>query len=235
MAKYDGATIEVVKWSVYNPRTDSKKPSWFRFENDLAIGSAFFGLDCEQKWLWVFILSLVSKANGDPITWNTAYCQQLTGIESKKQDETIEVFEKFVRLRVSRNVTRSSTSATRPLRTNETNETNERGGHKKKKTSLTGVRLVYPPNFEEVWVQYQAGGEARGDKQESLAAFLKADLSDTELVNLKKAITGYASKTDRQYRVHFQRFLKSDWRVHIQSVPSAPKFVFADSTEVSRG
>lgn len=125
----DGATIEVINWEKYNPRTDSKKPTWFRVDNDLATGPGFFGLDCEQKWLWIFILSLISQQNGEAILWNTAYCQQLTGIKPKKQDETIEIFEKFVRLRVSRKVTQRDSHATNE-RTNErdeTNETNERG------------------------------------------------------------------------------------------------------------
>lgn len=127
MGKYDGATIEVINWDKYNPRTDSKRPTWFRFENALATGPAFFGLDSDQKWLWVVILSLVSQANGKPITWNSDYVHSLTGIKVKKQDETLGIFEKFVRLRVSREVTTGDSPATdeRTDGRDETDETNE--------------------------------------------------------------------------------------------------------------
>jgi hypothetical protein len=133
---YDGATIEVVNWDKYNPRTDSKKPSWFRFENTIATGPSFFGLDAEQKWLWVFILSLVSQANGAGVVWNSAYAQQLTGVKPKKQDETIEIFEKFARLRVSREVTERVSPAT-----NE--RTDERTG---------GLR---PDDLRKIWNNFR--------------------------------------------------------------------------------
>lgn len=135
MSKYDGTTLEVVNWASYNPRTDSKKPSWFRLENNIATGPAFFGLDCEQKWLWIIILSLVSQKNGEPIVWNSNYIEAISGIKSKTQDSALEIFEQFSRLRVTRTVTsRNShedvrdshaTNERTNVRTNETNETNE--------------------------------------------------------------------------------------------------------------
>ncbi len=120
--------VEVINWALYNPRTDSKRPTWFRVDNDFATGPGFFEFDCEQKWLWVVILSLVSQKNGQPITWSSAYIESITGIKEKKQLQTIEKFEQFSRLRVSRDITSSNISnlpATneRDVRTNETNET----------------------------------------------------------------------------------------------------------------
>lgn len=110
--KYDGATIEVINWEKYNPRTDAKRPAWFRVDNRIATGPGFYGLDCEQRWLWIFLLCLVSQANGEPIVWNSAYAGGLTGVSEKKQDETLEIFEKFVRLRVVRKVTSTTSHAT---------------------------------------------------------------------------------------------------------------------------
>ena len=126
VGKYDGATVEVINWEKYNPRTDAKRPNWFRLENTLATGPGFHDLDCEQKWLWIVILSLVSQKNGESVEWKSSYVQALTGIKPKKQDETLEVFEKFVRLRVSRNVTSRDSHATDTTdgRTDITDKTN---------------------------------------------------------------------------------------------------------------
>lgn len=110
--------IEVLNWAKYNPRTDSKKPTWFRLDNDLATGPGFFDLDSEQKWLWVVILSLVSQKNGQVILWNFRYIATITKISEKKQIQTIDIFEKFGRLRVSRKVTSRDSPATN-VRTNE--------------------------------------------------------------------------------------------------------------------
>ena len=118
VSKYDGATIEVLNWEKYNPRGDSKRPTWFRVDNDLATGPGFFGLDCQTKWLWIVLLSLVSQKNGIEIVWNTPYVNSISGIDSKKQDEAIDIFVKFVRLRVTRKVTLECTHATNE-RTNE--------------------------------------------------------------------------------------------------------------------
>lgn len=146
----DGASIEVVKWADYNPRTDSKVPSWFRMENTMATGPALHDLDCEQKWLWVVILSLVSQENGDHITWKCSYIQAITGIKPKKQAETVEFFEQSGRLRVSRKVTlRGSQGNLRdsPATNERTNErTDERDGR-------TEGDLASPalPRLAEIW------------------------------------------------------------------------------------
>lgn len=102
--KYDGATVEVANWEKFNPRGDVKRPSWFRMENDTALGAEFFGLDSDQKWLWVVILSLTSQRNGEPVVWNSGYIQANTGISAAKQEVTLAFFEQTGRLNISRNV-----------------------------------------------------------------------------------------------------------------------------------
>lgn len=126
--------LEVCNWEKYNPRGDSSRPSWFRMENNIATGDAFFGLDCEQKWLWVFILSLVSQRNGKSILWNAAYCTAMTGIAENKQTETIGIFEKYGRLRVTRARPVRDEPATneRTNVTKRTDETDERVAEKQK-------------------------------------------------------------------------------------------------------
>jgi hypothetical protein len=102
MKSCEGWVIEVLKWEAYNPRTDAKKPTWFRMENSIAFGKGFFGLDVETRWIWVCILCLQSQELGQPFAWPAAWVEHETGIRIAKQTQAIEIFEKFVRLRVVR-------------------------------------------------------------------------------------------------------------------------------------
>lgn len=145
VSKYDGATIDVVNWDKFNPRTDAKRPNWFRLENTLATGPGFHDLDCEQKWLWVVILSLVSQKNGGPIEWKSSYIQALTGIKPKKQDDTLEIFEKFVRLRVSREVTSKLNEVT----SRDSHATDITDGHNGRTDGHNGRTSCHP--LFEIW------------------------------------------------------------------------------------
>ena len=195
--KYDGATIEVVNWLEYNPRMDSKKPTWFRFENSIATGSGFSDLSAEQKWLWVFILSLVSQANGQPIVWKSIYCQKMTGISIKKQDSTIEILEKFVRLRVSREVTLRDSPATDGRTDGRTNG-------------------QLPPSavfdFEKIYEKYpRKEGKTKGLKQ--CVAQIKTqedfDFLCSSVDRYRRKIL--ADGTDPKFIKHFSSFMSS-WR-----------------------
>lgn len=124
-----GWVIEVANWTQYNPRTETKRPSWFRFENDVATGPGFHGLNCEIKWTWIIVLSLVSQKNGEPITWNAKYVESVSGISEKTQIQAIGIFEKFGRLHVTRTEaceSRTEACESRALRTNERDERTRR-------------------------------------------------------------------------------------------------------------
>lgn len=192
---YDGATIEVINWSEYNPRTDSKRPSWFRFENTMATGAAFFDLDCEQKWLWVVILSLTSQANGAPIVWKSSFVRNNSGVSRGKQFQTLEIFEKFGILRVSRNVTLRDSPAT-----------NER----------TNERTLSDFDFEILYSKYpRKQGKSSGIK--ICASQIKTQAS---YESLSKAIDRYRvflekEKTEPKFIKHFSTFMNSwkDWDI----------------------
>lgn len=143
---YEGATVSVVNWDKYNPRMNAKRPNWFRVENTLATGPGFHELDCEQKWLWIVILSLISQKNGEPIEWKSSYVQALTGIKPKKQYETLEIFERFVRLHVSRKVSVRDSHAT-DGRTDET-DGQDIGQTEKKPAAPSAPAL---PHLVKVW------------------------------------------------------------------------------------
>jgi hypothetical protein len=142
VSKYDGVLIEVTNFEKYNPRGDAKRPTWFRVDNDLALGSGFFELDTEIKWLWIVILSLASKKNGQPFTWSSSYVQANTKIGPKRQDEALDLFEKFGRLRVSREVTlRGPQDLVR-----DSHATNERTNERTRGASASAL-----PRLAQIW------------------------------------------------------------------------------------
>lgn len=224
---YEGATIEVVNWETYNPRTDSKRPTWFRFENSIATGPGFYGLDCEQKWLWVVILSLVSQKNGRAITWISAYVHALTGIAQKKQEETLAIFEKFSRLRVSRKVTERDSPAT-----------NER-------TNEQSCAVAPEFDFENLFKAYP---KRKGDqgKKKGLEHCRKNLSSQEKFQDLKRAIENYAKdcadegKIGTPYVKQFLTFVRSGaWEEWVNppggGSESKPLKTFADLQGGERG
>lgn len=155
--KYDGASICVSKWEIYNPRSDVKRPSWFRLENEIALGSEFFGLDSDTRWLWIVILAQTSKQNGRAFEWKSEFVKANTGISISKQDQALKTFEETGRITVTRNVHVTSTYAgsdetfeTRPLRDgtgrDERDGTNPTNGTERDGKSDSGL-----PALVEIW------------------------------------------------------------------------------------
>ena len=126
--KYDGALIEVINWANYNPRNDSKKPSWFRMNNNFLIDSKIFSLKCDQKLLWISILAQVSEQNGKEFSISFEILKFLTQISVARQNQTIELFEQLglVRIVNLRGACESRTeSHATDVTTNETNTQKE--------------------------------------------------------------------------------------------------------------
>lgn len=227
MAKYDGATIEVVNWDKYNPRTDAKRPTWFRLDNTLATSAGFHGLDCEQKWLWVVIMSLVSQKNGEPITWNSGYVLAITGIKEKKQDETIEVFEKFVRLRVSRDVT-SKLHSESVRDSHATNITNEHNEHNEQNITNT---VTF--DLESIYRRYPR----KLGKSKGIGKLEKEIRSQEDFEKLIVAVENYAASRrnqDPQYTKHFSTFV-SEWRDWVAYTPEPQPMPDNSATRRLRG
>lgn len=78
-----------MNWKEYNPRVDSKRPSWFRVEIDTVLGDKFFGLNCEFRWMWMFILAKTMKEWGDSFLWKSSYVEAMTGILAPTQDKIL--------------------------------------------------------------------------------------------------------------------------------------------------
>lgn len=75
--------IEIVNFDQYNPRGDSKRPSWFRFENNLFTSQSLFELQPLERLVWVFLLCVASQKNSGNISLKIAYAAKMTGVPEK--------------------------------------------------------------------------------------------------------------------------------------------------------
>lgn len=60
--------IRVPNWREFNPRTDVKKPSWFRLAHDLFENEDFYKFSQAEILSWLYILCACSKKNSDSVT-----------------------------------------------------------------------------------------------------------------------------------------------------------------------
>lgn len=93
-----------------------------------------------------------------------------------------------------------------PTLNGQVNKRTIRQGNKK---TNVGIRTNYPQEFEEIWTLY----ERKGDKRKSHDIWKKLTLSQSESMDLIRAIKTYLSaKPDKQFRKDLQNFLIMDWR-----------------------
>lgn len=91
-------------------------------------------------------------------------------------------------------------------------DSNLKNKKENKKGKPPGIRLDYPQEFEELWNLYGK----RGDKKAALQEFKALQLSQNEQQDLKTATLNYSGRTEFKFRLHFYRFLKTDWREELQ-------------------
>ena len=136
--------IKITNWEKFNPRGDSKRPSWFRCENDFFTSQSIYGLTASQKLVWLLCMCLASKKNGGAITVLVSYAASLTGASES------EVFEAIEKLEQRQCLTSNLHEVVRacqiyPLRTNvrtyEHNERNVRTSYNRSLLAQT-IRLV---------------------------------------------------------------------------------------------
>ncbi len=97
--------IKILNWDKYNPRLDTKKPSWFRLDNTLATGIDLFELDSDQKWFFIFLMSMASQANNPEVPFNMKYFVVHSGVSKQKINSALSFLEQKGIVGVSRKVT----------------------------------------------------------------------------------------------------------------------------------
>lgn len=118
--------VEVANWEKYNPRSDVKRNSWFRFENDIVTDDRFYTFTHEELLAYVYVLSTCSKRGAPRIQVNLEHVVRAARISPRAM---ISALDKLQELEI---LTADVTDALRAryadvtLRTYETNDTNVR-------------------------------------------------------------------------------------------------------------
>ena len=135
MSEKDTSIIKITipNWEKYNPRKDVNNGTWIRLNVDVFTGPSLYELDCSEKAVWVFILTLCAKKLGS-VELKLGWCASL-GFPEKIVRSAVQKLEILgcvqsehigVRQADADVRARTHTSATNE-RTNVTNErTNER-------------------------------------------------------------------------------------------------------------
>ena len=80
MAKYDGALIEILGWEKYNPRSNSKRPSWFRFDHLFFSNQTFCEFTQLERLAVVFLWCQASQKNSKTILVKYSFITKQSGI-----------------------------------------------------------------------------------------------------------------------------------------------------------
>lgn len=191
--------LTIKGWSKFNPRTDVKRPSWFRLENSLFEDTELFDLSNAEKIAWIYILCCASKRNTDTIIVNYNHAKQIGRIEARDLRAAIEKLQRLQVIHV--HVTDTYADVTDSHATNvRTNETNVR------------TNTIAQSEIERVYQEYPRKiGKGLGLKK--LRSQIK---TEQDLAELKRAVTRFREhherqKTEPQFVPYFSTFV-SQWR-----------------------
>lgn len=181
----DGQTIEIINWDEYNPKRDQKTYTWLRLDNGISTDVDLFGLDAEQKFVWIEILCQASKKNTGFVTLNVGYLEHITGVKKAKIHALVTFLQENGKINVHDNLRpRAVVPESEPpvvttptyVRTyerderNETNVTNE--------NSIGGIATAIAPSAElpvETKKTDPATKEAQNQKaRQFVGAYVKA-------------------------------------------------------------
>jgi len=92
----------ILNWEKYNPPSDrAKHPYWFRFHRDSCISAGLSGLNAEQCWVWIQILSEASRKNSKTIRVKLKRLAQLSQVDEMVALQAIEMLCKNDTIRES--------------------------------------------------------------------------------------------------------------------------------------
>lgn len=193
--------VTVCDWSKFNPRTDSKNHTWFRFENSFFTKT--FSWHPDEQRLFSYICCLCSQEKKSEIKMDLKLAAALLKYKESKIIQICEILTSYSVIEASEesnskllDVTTSSLVPTY-VRTNDTNDTNS------------------DFDFEKIYGEYPR-------KEGKTAGMKKCPIeikSDQDYKDLAKAVAAY-SKTCREERrekkfiKHFSSFM-STWRDYI--------------------
>jgi len=86
-------TVKIKKWENYNPRSDVKKPSWFRVEYQLLEDPDFYGFSHGEFKAWFYVLAQACRKNSGTIRVNYHHAETTAKLSRGDLDGSIEKLE----------------------------------------------------------------------------------------------------------------------------------------------
>lgn len=86
--------IHIKNLEKYNPRKDRKKHCWVRVDNTISFSEDLDGLDPDQKWFWIFLITHASFKQTDVVEQNISYFEKHSGVSAKKIRAALDHFVK---------------------------------------------------------------------------------------------------------------------------------------------
>ncbi len=115
--------IEIVNWKKFNPRTDVKASSWFRFEHTMMFDPFWDDLQAEDFAVFLFLMSYASMKNDPRLELSLESIARHSRVSEETATEALKILETKGAVRVEH------VPVTRPLRARTANvslRTNER-------------------------------------------------------------------------------------------------------------
>lgn len=84
-------SITILNWDEYNPQDfKTRYPHWFRVSKDLLQSKSLFGLDLEERWVWVGLLCLACEEKSKTISGTKAWICHRIGVPQNVFESAIE-------------------------------------------------------------------------------------------------------------------------------------------------
>lgn len=214
--------IEILNWEKQNPRKDAKRYSWFRFENDFFKNDEFFHMSHTTRSLLVFLMCEVSQKNVKILHMYDTYLKHVGNFRKNEIKNGLEKLNeiKLITCKLVRgsHVTRTP-HVTNSYPTNRTKRdtygdvTNpgsilsDSGKIEVPESTAPMIANLYTKEFNEFWNSYGR----RGDKRAAYKEYCALRLNYDGLEVLRTAITNYCRENELKFRLHFNRFLKTDF------------------------
>ncbi len=216
-------TITIINWERYNPRTDTKRPSWFRCENNLLTWAERIGLDNDGILVWIYLKCTASQFNKPSWEYRPAMIAKYANVSIIKVEQAIRTLERAESVRViADDPGESRTDAVQNLHATELTERTE---------DFERKRIKHPKlDFEALYKAYPRKlGKAKG-----IAKLEKTIKTQEQYDQVRKALEKYSrhvitSGTEEKYVQHFSTWVNnwSDWAdadagtVNLKTVPGS--------------
>lgn len=220
-----GRVVRITGWEKYNGRKDVKNCTWFRVENSISSSEALFGLDADERFVFIEICAQASRKQSSEIRINEAFIAE----RAKAKESRVEsALEKLINNNTVGLVTEADESdriCTDPDGSGPNRQTNKHTN----KTDITNTDERTPQDFDfdSCYLAYPR----KIGKAEGLARAKKLITSSEDYDAFCLAVKNYsqyvqAQGTEEKYIKHFSSFVgvkgKEPWRDYIDPVQASP-------------